>query len=251
MSHCGDPHGGFVWLRCTPCGVDRVVAVSCKASAVCPRCGGRRMASLAAHLVERVLPRVRLRQWVLTLPQPLPRLLAWRPELLARVLAALSRTLQSDLQLRSGAADGQSGLVAFVQTCTSDLRLFVHVHALVPDGVFVATANGTQFVSAPPPTQVSLQATADALAGSVQRVCQRWRRGLDPEAAPVDAAQLNRLAQQVEPAVPKQTGGPCSASRPTYGCYRRPGLRPSSRSARRRGRTWRWAVSGLAVPGAA
>ena len=160
-------------------------------------------ASLAAHLVERVLPRVRLRQWVLTLPQPLPRLLAWRPELLSRVLAALSRTLQADLQLRSGAADGQSGLVAFVQTFTSDLRLFVHVHALIPDGVFVATAKGAQFVSAPPPTRASLQATADALAGSVQRVCQRWRRGLDPEAAPVDAAQLDRLAQQVEPAVPR------------------------------------------------
>ena len=160
-------------------------------------------ASLAAHLVERVLPRVRLRQWVLTLPQPLPRLLAWRPELLSRVLAALSRTLQADLQQRSGAADGQSGLVAFVQTFTSDLRLFVHVHALVPDGVYVATAKGAQFVSAPPPTRASLQATADALAGSVQRVCQRWRRGLDPEAAPVDAAQLNRLAQQVEPAVPR------------------------------------------------
>ena len=41
--------------------------------------------------------------------------------------------------------------------------------------------------------------------------------------------------------MPKQTGGPCSASRPTYGCCRRPGLRPSSRCARRRGRTSRWA----------
>ena len=78
---------------------------------------------------------------------------------------------------------------------TRTARLFVHVHALVPDGVFVATANGTQFGSAPPPTQVSLQATADALAGSMQRVCQRWRRGLDPEATPVDAAQLDWLAR--------------------------------------------------------
>ena len=34
----------------------------------CPSCGGRRMADTAAHLVDRVLPRVPVRQWVLTLP---------------------------------------------------------------------------------------------------------------------------------------------------------------------------------------
>ena len=33
----------------------------------CPSCGGRRMADTAAHLVHRVLPRVPVRQWVLTL----------------------------------------------------------------------------------------------------------------------------------------------------------------------------------------
>jgi hypothetical protein len=97
--------------------------------------------------------------------------------------------------------------LAFVQTFTSDLRLFVHVHALVPDGMYVATPTGAQFVSAPPPTRASLQATAEALAGSMQRVRQRWRRGLDPEAAPAAAAQLDRPAQQVEPAVPRACSG--------------------------------------------
>ncbi|MFT4628087.1 MAG: hypothetical protein ACI8PZ_006781 [Myxococcota bacterium] len=58
MSRCGDPYTGFVWWRCDPCGVDRLVASSCKVSGVCPRCGGRRMGSVAAHLAERVLPAV-------------------------------------------------------------------------------------------------------------------------------------------------------------------------------------------------
>ncbi|MFT4627972.1 MAG: hypothetical protein ACI8PZ_006666, partial [Myxococcota bacterium] len=102
------------------------------------------MASVAAHLAERVLPPVPLRQWVVTFPQPLPRLLAWRPELLRAVLAALSSTLRAHLREATGQADGQAGMVAFLQTFTVDLRLFVHVHALVPDGVFVPTAAGAR-----------------------------------------------------------------------------------------------------------
>ena len=42
LGRCGDPHHGFVWWRCDPCGEDRVVALSCKQRLVCPRCGARR-----------------------------------------------------------------------------------------------------------------------------------------------------------------------------------------------------------------
>ncbi|MBN1669736.1 MAG: transposase zinc-binding domain-containing protein [Kiritimatiellae bacterium] len=35
---------------------------SCKGRGFCPSCGGRRMADTAAHLVERVLPHVAVRQ---------------------------------------------------------------------------------------------------------------------------------------------------------------------------------------------
>jgi len=34
----------------------------------CSSCGGRRMADTAAHLIDRVLPEVPVRQWVLSLP---------------------------------------------------------------------------------------------------------------------------------------------------------------------------------------
>lgn len=39
--------------------------LSCKARGVCPSCAGRRMANAAAHLVDRVLPAVPVRQSVL------------------------------------------------------------------------------------------------------------------------------------------------------------------------------------------
>jgi hypothetical protein len=65
---CGFLAGGFARFRCGDCGLDQLVAFSCKGRAVCPRCGGRRMAERAAHLVDRVIPDVPVRQWVLSLP---------------------------------------------------------------------------------------------------------------------------------------------------------------------------------------
>ncbi len=60
--------------------------VSCKRRGFCPSCGARRMAQTAAHLVEHVIPRVPVRQWVLALPIPLRLLLAAQPVLVTSVL---------------------------------------------------------------------------------------------------------------------------------------------------------------------
>ena len=68
---CGVLAHGFLRLHCDDCGHDRLVAFSCKRRGFCPSCGGRRMAETAARLVDRVLPEVPIRQWVLTLPYPL------------------------------------------------------------------------------------------------------------------------------------------------------------------------------------
>ena len=55
---CGILAYGFVRVRCTGCGHDRVVGFSCKGRGFCPSCGGRRMSDTAAFLVDRVLPKV-------------------------------------------------------------------------------------------------------------------------------------------------------------------------------------------------
>jgi hypothetical protein len=47
---------------CGTCGKDELVAFSCKRRGFCPSCGARRMADLAAHLVDRVWPDVPVRQ---------------------------------------------------------------------------------------------------------------------------------------------------------------------------------------------
>ena len=68
---CGVKEFGFLRLRCEACGKDRLLPFSCKNRGYCPACCGRRMADTAAHLVDRVIPAVPVRQWVFSLPYAL------------------------------------------------------------------------------------------------------------------------------------------------------------------------------------
>jgi len=76
---CGILCFGFGRARCASCGQGFVVAFSCKGRGVCPSCNGRRMAQSAAHLVDRVIPPVPVRQWVISVPKRLRCFLADRP----------------------------------------------------------------------------------------------------------------------------------------------------------------------------
>jgi hypothetical protein len=81
----------FARLRCTDCALERLVPFSCKGRGFCPSRGGRRMTERAARLVDEVLPRVPLRQWVLSLPYRLRYLLAWDHALARAVLGVAAR----------------------------------------------------------------------------------------------------------------------------------------------------------------
>jgi len=136
---CGVFAHGFVRAHCDACGHDLLVAFSCKARGICPSCAGRRMANTTAHLVDRVLPAVPVRHWVLSLPFELRILAAFR----ADVLSALSRFFVEAVSARhrararrEGVADPQCGAVTFVQRFGSSLNLHVHFHVVVLDGVF-------------------------------------------------------------------------------------------------------------------
>ena len=68
---CGILAYGFARARCPDCTAEFLVAFSCKGRGVCPSCTSKRMAATAAHLVDSVIPRVPMRQWVLALPKRL------------------------------------------------------------------------------------------------------------------------------------------------------------------------------------
>ncbi|MBK7156209.1 MAG: transposase zinc-binding domain-containing protein [Sandaracinaceae bacterium] len=57
---------GSARFRCDDCAQSRLLALSGKRRAFCPRCVGRKVADTAKHLVEDVLPPVPYRQWVLS-----------------------------------------------------------------------------------------------------------------------------------------------------------------------------------------
>jgi hypothetical protein len=137
---CGSLAGGFARLRCGDCALDRLVPFSCKGRALCPRCGGRRMAERAAHLVDHVFPDVPVRQWVLSLPYRLRYVLAWDHDLCRAVVAVFLRAVFL-LRARAcdgGVEDGRGGAVAVVQRFGGALNLNVHIHALVLGGVFAS-----------------------------------------------------------------------------------------------------------------
>ena len=62
------------------------------------------MAETAAWLVDRVIPKVPVRQWVLSFPIPLRSLFAVHPELLAPVLQIIHRVIATH-RLRQGASN--------------------------------------------------------------------------------------------------------------------------------------------------
>ena len=98
---CGVLAHGFLRVQCDACGHDRLVAFSCKRRGFCPSCGGRGMADTAAHLVDRVLPEVFVRQWVLTLPYPLRYRCAWNARLTNEVLRCFLLSVFADQRRRA------------------------------------------------------------------------------------------------------------------------------------------------------
>jgi len=81
---CGDLTKGFARVHCPKCGLDGVVAFSCKQRGLCTSCDARRMADTAAWLVDDVIPDVPVRQWVLSVPYRVRFALARDAKLLTR-----------------------------------------------------------------------------------------------------------------------------------------------------------------------
>jgi len=123
---CGMLAFGFARVYCAGCKREELVAFSCKGRGFCPSCGGRRMADLAAHLVDEVLPHVPYRQWVLTFPHRIRFLLAYEPQLCASARRIFVRVV---LGWRRRRAEGEgheyprSGAVVFVQRFGGALNL--------------------------------------------------------------------------------------------------------------------------------
>ena len=151
---CGILAHGFLRLTCDTCARDTLVAFSCKRRGICPSCGTRRMAETAADLVDNILPRVPVRQWVLSFPIPLRSLFAIHPELITPVLRIVHRAINTHLIQQAGIERQQAatGAITLIQRFGSAANLNIHLHALVLDGVYRTAEEGApSFIEAAAP----------------------------------------------------------------------------------------------------
>ena len=175
---CGILAHGFLRLTCDGCARDTLVAFSCKRRGICPSCGNRRMAETAADLVDNILPRVPVRQWVLSFPIPLRGLFAVHPALITPVLRIIHRVINTHLvkQTNVKREAAASGAITLIQRFGSAANLNTHLHALVLDGVYQTTDNSEGapvFIEAPAPSREQLQTLLNKI---IQRILQFLKR---------------------------------------------------------------------------
>jgi hypothetical protein len=134
------------------------------------------MSNTASHLVDRVLPDVPVRQYVLSLPYELRSLAAFKSSVLtatARIFVEAVFAANRSRAKSGGLSGAECGAVTFVQRYGGSLNLNVHLHVAVLDGVFTRDEQGrVVFHAAPGPTTSELE-------GIVRRVHRRiipWLR---------------------------------------------------------------------------
>ncbi len=135
---CGILAHGFARARCEDCGHERLIPFSCKGRGLCPSCNTRRMAEVAAHVTDNVLPHLPVRQWVLSLPKRLRPFLHHNPDIAGAVLRIFLRAIRTTLRDTSPGAprDAKLGAISFLHRFGSSLNTHFHYHIVVLDGAF-------------------------------------------------------------------------------------------------------------------
>src|SRR5215475_14829955 len=178
---CGILAHGFLRLGCDTCHHELLVPFSCKRRGFCPSCAGRRMAQMAAQLVECVLPWVPTRQWVVSVPVPLRYWMAGSQDLTAKVHTIIRSTIgQYDVNqvVTHGheRATVHPGSVTFLQRFGSALNVNLHFHCVFMEGVYLDRTTGglkPRFLASEPPTDCDITTILQKIS---RRVIRKLRR---------------------------------------------------------------------------
>lgn len=167
---CGIPEFGFVRTYCYQCQCSGIVAFSCKRRGFCPSCAGRRMNDEANHIINKVMPEVTTRQWVLSLPFRIRYVLAHNKKLTNELLKIFIRTLESYQKKRVQNKTAKIGAITFIQRFGSALNLNVHFHTLMTDGAYIPQKDQTyQFIRLPHPAHEELQQLVNKIKLKIER----------------------------------------------------------------------------------
>jgi hypothetical protein len=127
---CGVWSSGFARVQCRRCPEELLVAFSCRGRGLCPSCGAKRAAELAAFLVDEVVEDVGHAQWVFTVPKMLRVYFLYHRELLGDLSRAAYETVKELMSAAAGEERGfRPGVVSMVQT-----RLFEPGSGSAPKG---------------------------------------------------------------------------------------------------------------------
>ena len=133
------------------------------------------MAQTAAHLVEHVIPKVPVRQWVFSFPIPLRFLFASHPDLLSPVLQVINRAVSTFLTQQAGLkrTEAQTGAVTLIQRFGSAANLNIHLHCLFLDGVYRIDGGVPVFQPVRTPTAEQLQALLTRIIKRIMKLLTR------------------------------------------------------------------------------
>lgn len=210
---CGILAHGFARARCADCGHDYLIAFSCKGRGVCPSCNTRRMVETAAHLADHVLPRLPVRQWVLSVPKRLRYFLQIDPAVQNLALHIFLSAVEQGLRAACPAVGNKAriGAVAFIHRFGALLNPHVHFHCVVVDGVFEAATEACESVRFHETPALSSEQQADIQRNIRRRLIRALtRRGL----LETDAA--NEMAGGITAAVSASTPACVSRRRPIW-----------------------------------
>jgi hypothetical protein len=136
---CGDPREGFLRAHCQNCNSSKLVSFSCKKRGICPSCAGRVMNQTAAHLIDSVIPKGKVRQWVLSFPFQIRYLISYDKKTLNHLLGIFIRVVRKhyfDMAKKYGHKNPKFGALTFIQRFGGSCNLNVHFHTLFMDGYF-------------------------------------------------------------------------------------------------------------------
>jgi hypothetical protein len=132
---CGVWDNGFARVQCRKCPQEFLVAFSCKGRGLCPSCGAKRAAEVAAFLADEVVEDVGHAQWVFTVPKMLRIYFLHHRELLGALARLAAQTAKELLTAAVGEEEGfRPGVVSVVQTFGDRVNFHPHVYALVTRG---------------------------------------------------------------------------------------------------------------------
>jgi hypothetical protein len=158
------------------------------------------MNDTAAHLVDRVLPvNTPVRQWVCSMPFSLRYLMGYDKKLCADILSVYVSELMHSYKLRAkhllglrSVDQAHTGAVTIVQRLDSALRLNVHPHSLVIDGVYIQQGDSELvFHPLPAPTHAEVAAVAARIAQRAEAVMRKHGRWVDGDSADSEPDQLS------------------------------------------------------------